>query len=314
MKKFFPYVTGISAVLLCFFPCLHAENLPAEALQLEEVQSDSAVLSARDVAQLLYDADDGRTQISTQQLSSCRYALKEGKRRCSERPRVKVLEAVRKDYGEQQKDKRSVSIVLEPPVERGVGFLQYDYERQDKEADQWIYLSALGKVKRIVSGNDEEPKQGSFFGSEFSYEDMEQPHIDDYRYKILDQIDYRGRPCWVLEITPTPEHARSSNYSRSINWIDKQRHLRLKAQLFDRQGKQVKRLLAHRIEQIDGVWTPRLLNMDNLQSRRMSTMKLQRTAFNVEVGDDFLAQRTLTDGAFREQLLEQYRGGVASDQ
>ena len=51
-------------------------------------------------------------------------------------------------------------------------FLQYDYENTDKESDQWMYLSALGKVKRIVSGNDDEPKKGSFFGSEFGYEDF----------------------------------------------------------------------------------------------------------------------------------------------
>ena len=265
------------------------------------------IFDVREIARKLYDRDDGVSQISLQKLSSCRYARKNKKRVCIEKPRTKMIESVRKDYGVAQKDVKTVSILTDPPAERGVGFLQYDYEDQSKEADQWMYLSALGKTKRIVSGNDNEPKKGSFFGSEFSYEDLEKPHLNDYTYRLIKSITYRKRPCWVLEITPTAQQARKSNYSKSINWIDKERFIRLKTLLYDRQGRKVKKLSSHNIKQIDGLWLPMLLNIDNIQTQRMTTLKIEKTALNIDVSDDFLSLRALSDGAFREQQLNQYR-------
>lgn len=266
-----------------------------------------AAISAKEIARNLFDRDDGISQISLQKLRSCRYAVKDKKRGCAEEPREKIIESVRKDYGEKQKDVKALSIITSPAAERGIGFLQYDYENPDKEADQWMYLSALGKVKRIVSGNDNEPKQGSFFGSEFSYEDMEKPHLEDYTYNLLETVTYREKPCWVLEITPTPEQARKSNYQKSINWIDQERYIRLKTILYDRQGKIIKQLISHDVRNIDGVWLPMILDVDNVQTKRMTTLKIEKTALNIDIQDDFLNLRTLTDSAFREQRLNTYR-------
>lgn len=274
------------------------------------VTETDSTISAQEIAKKMYDRDDGVSQISLQKLSSCRYAMKNSRKGCTEKPRSNVIESVRRDYGDKQKDVKTVSIVKSPTAERGVGFLQYDYENSDKDADQWMYLSALGKVKRIVSGNDNEPKQGSFFGSEFSYEDLEQRHLEDYTYEVLKSVTYKDRPCWVLEITPTKEHARKSNYQKSINWIDKERHIALKTILYDRQGKKVKQLISHDLRNIDGVWVPMILNMDNVQTNRMTTLKIEKTALNINVQDDFLTLRTLTDGAFREQHLNKYRAFI----
>ncbi|UAA37168.1 outer membrane lipoprotein-sorting protein [Paraneptunicella aestuarii] len=268
----------------------------------------SQELSPRDIAYKLYNREDGVNQITLQELSSCRYVIKDQRPGCAEKPRRKVIESVRKDFGENLKDVRSVSIVKSPAAERGIGFLQYDYEEPSKDADQWMYLSALGKVKRIVSGNDNEPKSGSFFGSEFSYEDMEKPYLENYTYKLLKTVDYRERDCWVLEITPTPEYAPKSNYQKSINWIDKERNIGLKTILYDRQGNIVKKIVSYDIKNIDGVWMPMIVNVDNVQTKRMTTLKIQKTALNIdEIQDDFLSLRALTDSAFRERHLNSYR-------
>lgn len=271
---------------------------------------NESVISAEAVAKKMYDRDDGVSQISLQKLSSCRYAMKGEKKGCIEKPRSNVIESVRKDYGDRQKDIKTVSIVKSPAAERGVGFLQYDYESHGRESDQWMYLSALGKVKRIVSGNDNEPKQGSFFGSEFSYEDLEQRHLEDYTYKILKTVTYRERPCWVLEITPTLTHARKSNYQKSINWVDQERHIPLKTILYDHQGKKIKQLISHDIRAIDGVWVPMILNMENIQTNRMTNLKIEKIALNIDVQDVFLNIRTLTDSAFRDQHLNSYRAFI----
>ena len=202
---------------------------------------------------------------------------------------------------------RYIALIVEPPGEKGIGFLQYDYEEAGRDSDQWIYLSALGKVKRIASGSEDEPKTGSFFGSEFSYEDMEQRDLEDYTYKILQSETYRKRATWVLQTIPVPERARKSNYSKSLMWIDKEHYMVLKSILYDRQGKRVKRLIFRAIEVIDGIRVARRISVNNLLSRRRSLLEMTSISYNISISDDFLTQRTLTDGAFRESRLGQLR-------
>jgi len=263
--------------------------------------------NAREIVKKAIDRDDGTTEVSLLKLSTCRYNKKGKKIVCAETPRVKVLESVRKDYGPDGKDTRNVTIVKKPAGEQGIGFLQYDYEEQGRETDQWMYYSALNKVKRIVSGNVNEPKTGSFFGSEIGYEDLEKKHIDDYVYKIAAEETYRKQPCWVIESIPTPEHARKSNYSKSLDWIDKAHFRILKSILFSRSGKKVKRISMRSYEQIDNVWIARKMLVNNLHDKRITILSFETVTINAPVQDAFLTLRTLTDGAFREGMLLRIR-------
>lgn len=269
--------------------------------------SQSMALTAREIMQQYIDRDDGHSRYSTSVVATCRYSSKSGKIKCVEKPRIKILEGAQKDYGKNNKDSRSISIVLKPVSESGIGFLQYDYDDANKDSDQWMYLSALGKVKRLVSGNDDEPKTGTLFGSEIAYEDIEKTHIDDYNYKLLREENYQGRDCWVIESTPKPSRARKSNYSRSVNWIDKQRFLFLQGQVYDRTGRPIKHIVGSRHERINGIWISKQLNVNNVQSRRITTMKTRTLVLNPKVQDELFSQRTLTDGAYRNQQLEQLR-------
>ncbi|MEE2715861.1 MAG: outer membrane lipoprotein-sorting protein [SAR324 cluster bacterium] len=260
---------------------------------------------ARDIMQRALDRDNGASEVSRTKLATCRYVKKSKRLVCAEDPRVKVFESVRKDFAVSDgEDTKSVMIIRKPAGEKGIGFLQYDYEAQGKDSDQWMYLAALGKVKRIVAGSNDEPKTGSFFGSELGYEDLEARHLDDYTYTLLKTVTYRKRPCWVIEAKPTPEHARKSNYSRSIQWIDQERLLSLKILLYDRKGQPAKQIISTNVERIGGIWIARRLHVNNVQTRRQTTMALESVALNVEVADEFLTQRTLTDPAFRESTLQ----------
>ncbi|KPA14387.1 conserved hypothetical protein, secreted [Candidatus Magnetomorum sp. HK-1] len=262
---------------------------------------------ARDIMQKVLDRDDGTTEISRVSLSTCRVVKKGKKFVCAENPRKKMMDMVRKDYGPKEKDHKTVSIIIEPSSEKGIGFLQYDYDEKGKETDQWLYLSALGKVKRIVSGNENEPKTGSFFGSEFTYEDMESIRIDDYSYKILGNENYRKHECWVIESIPGKERAKKSNYSKFMDWVDKERYIVLKSILFNRQGKRIKKIYNSNIETIDNILVPRKIMVFNLETKRKTSLIYEKITLNKEVNDDFLTQRTLTDGAFRESTLRKYQ-------
>ena len=241
-------------------------------------------------------------------LATCKYGKKGKKIVCSEKPRVKVIESVQKDSGSQGRDSKSVAIILDPIGERGIGMLTYDYDDPDRDADSWLYLSALGKVKRMVSGSDDDDSEsGSFFGTEFSVDDMESSKVNDWTYKIVKAGTYRKRPVWIIESKPTAKKARKTRYGKVVSWIDKERFITLKVNMFNRFGKPYKQLIMSGIKRIDKVWVATRVSMNNLITRRITNMSLSSIAFNIDVPDPFLTQRTLTDFAFRERELAKLR-------
>ena len=92
---------------------------------------------------------------------------------CAEPPRIKVMETVRKDYGEREKDKNLSQSSWIPPGKRH-WLSPVRLRTKGKDSESMDVFSDSAKCVEIVSGNEDEPKTGSFFGSEFSYEDLEQ--------------------------------------------------------------------------------------------------------------------------------------------
>lgn len=243
-------------------------------------------------------------------LSTCRFAKRDKKISCVETPRIKLMESVSKQFGPNKKDSKNISILLEPANERGIGMLSFSYDDNQRDSESWLYLSALGKVKRIASGSSDDQEPTAIFGSEFSTEDMESGKTDEYRYKILQQGLYAGRSVWVIESQPKPARLSKTHYSKILVWVDKERLLPLKMQTYDKRGKVYKRLLFKNIVNIQGYWLARDVTVLNLKTLRLSNMKTEKIALNRQVSEQFLSQRTLTDFAFREKELARLREQV----
>lgn len=241
------------------------------------------------------------------QLSTCKFGQKNKKITCVEEPRTKVLESASKQYGEDKKDSKGISILVEPASERGIGMLTYNYDDPGRDTETWLYLSALGKVKRMASGTGEDREPVSVFGSEFTTEDMETGNVDEYDYKILQEGPLGGHEVWVIEAIPKPVRAAKTEYSKLLYWVDKERYTLLKAQTYDKRGKPFKQIMFNDIEKINDLWIARDVTLINLQSQRLSNMKTEAISMNVEIEDEFLTQRTLTDFAYREKTLEALR-------
>ena len=243
------------------------------------------------------------------QLSSCRFGLQNNQITCAERPRVKALESVSINTGDDNRDTQSISIVLEPAAERGM--LSYAYDDPGRDNETWLYLSALGQVKRIASGNsDDDSESASLFGSEFTTEDQDTGKLEEYDINILEESTESGREVWVIETIPNADRARKTRYARTVQYIDKERFVVLRADMYDRQGREIKRLMASRIEQVNGVWTARSLTMMNLVANRLSNMAILEINTGIDVAENFLTPRTLTDVAFREAELSRIRAQV----
>jgi hypothetical protein len=270
-------------------------------------------LSPREVMEKMEDNRRATTNsaLSKMQLSTCRYGIRNSKITCAEKPRVKSLESVGKGYGENLRDTRSVAILLAPANERGIGMLSYAYDDASRDNESWLYLSALGRVKRIASGSsDDETEPGSLFGSEFTTDDMDTGKLDEYEISFLDDTTQAGRDVWKIQMIPNAERARKTRYSKLVMYIDKERFVELRVEMYDQYDKEVKRLLGARVEMMNGIWVARSITMMNLVANRLSNMAFLEMHTGIDVPDEFLTQRTLTDAAFREAELEKLRSQI----
>lgn len=241
------------------------------------------------------------------QLATCKYGKKVRKVKCVEKPRIKKIEVVQVNVGKSKRDTKSIAIILEPASERGIGMLTYTYDDAEKDTQSWLYLSALGRVKRLASGSSEDVEPTSLFGSEFTTEDMETGKLDEYQHEILKEAKYAGRPVWIIQITPKTRRLKKTRYSKKLVWVDQERYLILKSQTYDKKGKPYKRMSTYKVEQIQGAWMARTTVMMNLQTHRLTRMTMDTVMLNITVPDEFLAQRSLTDLAFRENQLNKLR-------
>ena len=266
-------------------------------------------LTARQIMEKMdqQQRDSSDSVLSKSKLSSCKFAKSEKGIACVDQPRVKLMESVSVQLGETKKDSKAISILLEPASERGIGMLTYSYDDETRDTESWLYLSALGKVKRMASGTGEDQEPVSLFGSEFTTEDMESGKTDEYEYKILKAGPYGKNKVWVIEAIPKPKRLKKTKYSKVLMWIDQVRFIPLKIQTYDKRGKPYKRSTFKQFEKINDLWISRDVTIMNLQTKRLSRMKTSEIAMGVTIHDEFLTQRTLTDFAYREKELNVLR-------
>lgn len=237
------------------------------------------------------------------QLSTCKYRVERGVMTCREKPRVTVLEVGEKKYGAQKRDSRSIALVLQPIGDKGVGMLTYEYADVERENDVLLYLPALSKVRRLVSGGEGNEDGGSFFGSEFFVDDVQLKKIEEFTFNILREDVQENRPAWVVEAVPTEARARRTTYQKLVLWIDKERNLILREDLFNRSGRLFKQRLNRDYALIDNVWIARQQTMNNLLNNRITSIENISATYNKDVPDELFTERSLTDFSFREKNL-----------
>ena len=288
-------------------------NIALIGLSLFITDLAQAEMTARELVQKMNDNQLLTTDSSFNllQLTSCKYGTHNGKLKCVEKPRIKLLESAQINLGADNKDSQSITIILEPASEKGIGMLTYTYDAIDQDNETWLYLPALGKVKRIASGRDDEDTEPtSVFGSEISTEDQDTGKLDHYTYKILQSGNYKGRPVAVIESLPTIEGAKHTRYGKLRTWVDRERFISLKIQMFDKHGNAIKHVSAAKVEQINGIWLARSVTFKNLVSQRLTNMNIKTINFGLNIDAKFLTQRALTDQGFRQRHLQSLREQV----
>ncbi len=204
--------------------------------------------------------------------------------------RVRKIMTYRKDDGD---DTKSVMFFLEPADVKGTGFLSWNYDDESKDDDQWLYLPALKKVRRISSSG----KADYFMGTDFTYSDMGDREIDDYTYAHIDTEVIDGIECYHMERLPKDDNViDETGYSRTEIWVRPDIWMMMKAVFFDKKGKLLKELAVSDFEEVNGIWIAKTMHMNNIQKEHQTTLKFNNNQFDTGLDDDLFSQRQLQKG------------------
>ena len=198
--------------------------------------------------------------------------------------RIKTLEVI----GDGDK---SLSIFDKPADVKGTAFLTYSHAIKPDE--QWLYLPALKRVKRINSKN----KSGPFMGSEFAYEDLASQEVAKYTYKYIRDEKIRTREfpdgvdTFVIERYPAYEY---SGYTRQLAWVNKERYVAEKIEFYDRKNALLKTLTNSGYKQYLGqYWRPDEMFMENHQTGKSTILKWDNYKFKTGLTDKDFSRNSL---------------------
>lgn len=185
--------------------------------------------------------------------------------------RIKTLEV------EGDGDKSLISFDSPRDI-NGTALLTFTHKIGDD--DQWLYLPALKRVKRISSRN----KSGSFMGSEFAYEDILSQEVEKYKYTWIRDEVYEGQECFVVERYPVDKE--NSGYTRLVTWIDKKEYRVKKVEYYDRKNSHLKTLKIRGYRQyLDRFWRPHEMNMVNHQTGKSTKLEWYNYEFRTGLED-----------------------------
>lgn len=187
---------------------------------------------------------------------------------------------------------KSLTIFDKPKDVRGTAFLTFSHVQGAD--DQWLYLPALKRVKRISSRN----KSGPFMGSEFAYEDMSSQEVEKYTYKYINDEacgENNALTCFVSERFPTDEF---SGYTKQVGWIDQTEYRPWKIDFYDRKGALLKTLTFSDYRQyLDKYWRAHKMEMVNHQTGKKSIL----------TWSDYQFKTGLTESDFNKSKLKRLR-------
>jgi len=180
---------------------------------------------------------------------------------------------------------KSLSIFDRPRDVEGTAFLSFSHATGND--DQWLYLPALSRVKRISTSN----KSGPFMGSEFSYEDISSQEVDEYTYTWIRDEMLDGMDMFVIERVPVDEN---SGYTRLVTWVDMEHFRTMKVEFYDRKGALMKTLVFEDYhEYLEQFWRPDMMNMVNHQTGKSTVLEWTNYEFRTGLTDRDFDQNAL---------------------
>ncbi|MBT3275409.1 MAG: outer membrane lipoprotein-sorting protein [Spirochaetales bacterium] len=189
---------------------------------------------------------------------------------------------------------KTITLFLEPASVKNTRFLTMQNETRND--DQWIYLPALRKIKRIASAE----KGGSFMGSDFSYSDMSysDASVDESEHTLLREEMYNGYDCFVVE--SIPDSQTDSSYGKEISWVDKQTWLAARVEFYGKnRTEMIKVLTSEDFKQVQNHWLAGRITMSTVETGHQTTLEFQQVKFDIPINPAYFTTGFLETGRTR---------------
>jgi len=211
----------------------------------------------------------------------------------SGKTRTQETRVFRKYYGDER---RQAIFYTYPSNVAGTGFLVYDYPDVDKDDDQWLYLPALRKTRRVSASN-----RGDYFlGTDLTYEDIKLgPKIgdEDYTHETVGSEMIDGHQCYIVESVPIDEKtAKELGYSKARAWVDAEIWIVRKGEFWDIAGNKLKTVYVEGVTEIQGIWSPGMFKVVNHKNGHKSNFIFSNIDYSTPVGDETFTEQALVRG------------------
>ena len=164
-----------------------------------------------------------------------------------------------------------------PAEVKGVALLIVNHP--DRSSDQWMWTPAIARDRRIAL----QDRSTRFFGTDFSFEDLEERDVDQFDYRLTGEEVVDGIPCWRIEARP--RQTKTSQYTLSRIWIGKDHYVPIQYENFVK-DQPVRRLRAGDIQNVQGIWTARTLDMTDVRRKSHTILRMQKLEYNVPLKDE----------------------------
>jgi len=166
------------------------------------------------------------------------------------------------------------------------------WEAKDGNDDQWLYLPATKKPKRIASSS----KKNRFMGTDFSFEDLRPENLALHKYTLTGTEAVDGQECFVIEAVPGTERQSSdSGYSKRTLWIRKDNYYTVKREYYDKKGKLEKVEVERKLTNVKGsIWRANEVEMADVQAGTKTIVTVERRALDTGLKDTAFTEAALT--------------------
>ena len=236
----------------------------------------NAQLTGKQIIDKTYNRASGNDQVSelTMTLTNSRGQT-----------RVRIIQQFTKDFGSVEK---SIMFFQSPADVKNTSFMSWSYDN-DKSDDQWIYLPAIKKTKRISSDS----KSDYFMGSDFTYDDLGDRKLNADNHKLLKTETVNGKSCYVVKSVSKDDEYM---YSKTITWIDKSTFVGVKKEFYDEDDELLKILTIKKVQKISGFYVITSSEMKNVQKNHKTSIILKNIKINTGIPDSKFTERMMMRG------------------
>lgn len=237
--------------------------------------ASAAELSGKELARKVFDRDRGENSVATAQMA---LVSKSGRKR--------VRNFTSKRLMEDELERQLIRFTSPADIE-GTGFLTIEKEGWDTE--QFLYLPALRRIRRIVSSQQDQ----HFVNSDFTYEDMKRHPVDNYSYKITGSRKIGNLECYIMETRP--KKGTESQYSLTESLISKKSLVPVHVKYFNKNGSHFKTYKVLQLDKVEGIWTEMTVILENFEREHKTYLKTEHIDYNTDIDKSAISRKSLKE-------------------